>query len=137
MTDILQRSDIETLLKHFYQQAMTDPLIGFFFTELSTFSIAEHLPNVTDFWQQQLLGGTSYKGRNFEVHRDLNQHTAFNEHHFQRWLRLFTQSIDQLYAGPIADTAKQRATAIAQSMQQALAAQERRPGNSELQFYQP
>lgn len=137
MTDIQHRGDIETLLRHFYQHVMADPLIGFFFTELSAFSITEHLPNVTDFWQQQLLGGIHYKGRNFEVHRDLNQHTAFNEHHFQRWLMLFTQSVDHLYTGPIANTAKQRAIAIASSMQQALATQERDPGNGELQFYQP
>jgi len=37
--------------------------------------------------------------------------------HFQKWLLLFTETVDQLFEGEKAELAKQRATSIATVMQ--------------------
>jgi len=40
--------------------------------------------------------------------------------HFQRWLEIFEQTVDELFAGEMADAAKIRAKMIAHSLNQNL-----------------
>jgi hemoglobin len=44
----------------------------------------------------------------------------FTTAHFSRWLDLFTATVDGLFAGPVADTAKQRAAKMAHALQRLL-----------------
>lgn len=118
--DINSRDDLVCLLEHFYTSVLSDPIIGFYFTDVMHFSLEEHLPKVTAFWAKQLFGSLDYRGRTFELHLALHRHTAITAHHFHRWLYLFSGSIDQLYAGPNAEMLKHRAQAIAASMTEAL-----------------
>jgi len=37
--------------------------------------------------------------------------------HFQRWIHLFTETVDELFEGNTSELAKQRATSIATVMQ--------------------
>jgi hemoglobin len=134
IADIATPADIDRLVAAFYQKVLGDPMIGFFFTDLAGID-AEHLPahlhKISAFWQQQLLGVPGYRGQTFAAHAALHKRAALNGDHFHRWLFLFEQTIDELFAGPRAQGAKQRARAIAGSMQQALA--ERHPTELALQ----
>lgn len=121
MRDISDANDIKTLVEHFYGKVMKDPIIGFLFTDIAAIDLEHHLPKISAFWSWQLLGIPGYSGRTFEKHVTLHQRAALNADHFHRWLYLFRGSVDALFAGPVADAAKARAAAIAQSMQQALA----------------
>ncbi|MEX1670285.1 group III truncated hemoglobin [Zhongshania guokunii] len=120
--DIRNRGDIETLLRHFYEQVLSDDIIGFYFTDVMVFSLEDHLPKVTDFWVQQLLSERVYQGELFKRHQELHHRAALSPHHFHRWLYLLNNSIDRLFYGPRCEAMKQRAQAIAQSMASALAA---------------
>jgi hemoglobin len=120
--DIREPADVDRLIAAFYQQVLTDPIIGFFFTEISPIDLERHLPVISAFWQQQLLGRPGYRGQTFARHRHLHSLCPLQPEHFHRWLYLFGNSVDALFRGPTAEAAKRRAARIAQSMQTALAA---------------
>ncbi len=120
--DIETPADIDRLVETFYKKyALDDPIIGFFFTDIARINLGKHLPKISAFWQLQLLGKLGYQGQTFAVHKVLHERAALTEDHFHRWLYLFEKTIDELFVGPRADTAKQRAHTIARSMQRALA----------------
>lgn len=128
--DIIDSADVDHLIATFYARVMPDPIIGFFFTEIARIDLDQHLPIIGAFWQQQLFGNANvnaprYRGELFAKHRDLHLRAALTADHFHRWLSLFRTTVDELFAGPRADIAKQRAERIAGSMQVALA--ERHP----------
>lgn len=123
IADIETPADVDRLIETFYTRVLSDPIIGFFFTDIAGIDLQKHLPVISAFWQLQLLGKLGYRGQTFAVHKTLHERVALTEDHFHRWLYLFEGTIDELFAGPRADTAKQRAHTIARSMQQGLARQ--------------
>jgi hemoglobin len=120
MKDIQNSADIDLLVKCFYEKVLIDDIIGFLFTDIAQIDIEHHLPKISQFWQRQLLGITSYRGRVFETHQRIHEQVQLTEHHFHRWLFLFTQTIDELFCGERATLAKQRAKSIAKSMLEGL-----------------
>jgi hemoglobin len=56
-----------------------------------------------------LLGETSYKGNPFQSHLNL----AIEMQHFDRWLKLFKETVDEHFTGEKAEETKMRAQAIA------------------------
>lgn len=120
-TDIETPADIDRLIEAFYTHVLADPIIGFFFTDIAHIDLQKHLPVISAFWKLQLLGKIGYKGQTFAAHKTIHERAALTEDHFHRWLFLFENTIDELFAGSRADTAKQRAKTIARSMQRGLA----------------
>ena len=121
LTDINDRSDIDVLMKHFYQRAMSDDLIGFIFTDVAKLDLDHHLPVIGDFWETIIFQNGVYlkHGRNpLQVHGELNEKVALLPMHFQRWLEIFVEVTDSLFSGERADFIKMRAGAIASRMQQ-------------------
>ncbi len=121
--DIETAADIDRLIETFYAHVLTDPIIGFFFTDIARIDLQKHLPVISAFWKLQLLGKLGYKGQTFAAHKAIHERAALTTDHFHRWLYLFEGTIDELFAGPRADTAKQRAKTIARSMLRGLASQ--------------
>lgn len=121
MRDIQTRDDLQHIITVFYSQLLTDPIIGFFFTDIVQLDLEKHIPKIADFWAFQLLGDKNYRGNVFEVHRQLHLKAALTEDHFHRWVFVLHGSIDKLYAGPVAEAMKLKAAMIAKKMQQALA----------------
>ena len=122
--DIETPADIDRLIETFYRKrVLGDPIIGFFFTDIARIDLEKHLPKISAFWQLQLLGKLGYKGQTFAAHKELHERAALTEDHFHRWLFLFESTVDELFSGPRADTAKQRAQTIARSMLRGLNSQ--------------
>lgn len=119
-SDINTAADIDHLVEVFYARVLSDPIIGFFFTDIAKVDLEKHLPVISAFWQLQLLGTPGYRGQTLATHAAIHQRAAMTADHFHRWLYLFAGTIDQLFAGPRADLAKTRAAKIAQSMQRGL-----------------
>ncbi len=112
--DIETPADIDRLVDTFYRErVLDDAIIGFFFTDIARIDLEKHLSKISAFWQLQLLGTPGYKGQTFAVHKAVHAQAAMTEDHFHRWLYLFDQTVDELFAGPRAELAKQRARAIA------------------------
>lgn len=122
--DIVNRDDIDLLMRRFYSRAMTDDVIGFIFTDVARLDLDHHLPIIGDFWETIVFQNPIYAkhGRNpLEVHGVLNEKTPLLPEHFERWLVIFNETVDELYLGEKAAFIKLRAVAIAQRMLQFVA----------------
>lgn len=75
-----------------------------------------HIPLIVDFWETILLDNPVYKRNAMEIHYTLNQKLPLTKAHFDRWLQLFSGTIDQMFEGTVASLAKTRAKSIADVM---------------------
>ena len=124
-TDIENRKDLETVVTHFYANAMNDPIIGFFFTQVVPIDLNEHTPKIIAFWDAMLFGRDPldqghYAGNMLEAHIAVDAKARMQTGHFTRWLYLFSNSVDELFEGENAERLKQRAKKMAASMSDAL-----------------
>ncbi len=55
-----------------------------------------------DFWGSVLLGTNAYKGNPMIKHIQLNEKTPLQVAHFQRWLRLWEETVNECFEGEIA-----------------------------------
>lgn len=115
--DIETREDIDRLLVAFYDVALVDPFIGHHFAGLN---MTTHLPVIGDFWEKALFGRPVYFSNPLLVHQQLNEKLPLKPEHFSRWVQIFVETVDHLFAGEMADNAKFRARMIADSMSQRL-----------------
>ena len=115
--DITTRAHIEQLVTTFYDRVKPNPEIGFIFTGIAHMNWEEHIPIIVDFWETILLDNPIYKKNAMEVHYDLNKKFPLQKIHFETWLTLFFQTVDELFEGTNADLAKKRAKSIADVMQ--------------------
>jgi hemoglobin len=125
LPDIKTETDVRAFVDDFYAKVTVDPMLGPIFNEIAGVDWAEHLPTMYRFWGSMLLGTRNYKGVPFPPHAALRAHIT--PAHFTRWLTLFTESIDKLFQGEMADTAKQRAMNIAFIFQSKLSMMAREP----------
>ncbi|MEN9299515.1 MAG: hypothetical protein RLZZ429_1828 [Bacteroidota bacterium] len=114
--DIENRDHIEQLMRAFYAKAIPDPVIGHYFTQVIDMDLEKHLPVIIDFWETVLLGIAKYKSNAIAVHQHLHEKSAFEEKHFEQWVKLFQSTVDELFEGEKAELAKQRALSIATVM---------------------
>jgi hemoglobin len=113
--DIQTREDCERLVRAFYSKAMTDPMIGFLFTDVARLDLDEHVPVITSFWETMLLGTRTYGGGAFAPHVSLHRKAGLRGPHFERWLTLWTGTVDELFAGERAEEAKAHARRVARA----------------------
>jgi hemoglobin len=114
---IESRADILLLVECFYAKVKQDEVIGFIFTKAIPINWEHHIPVIVDFWETILLDNMVYKNNAMEVHYAVNKKVPLLKKHFDRWLLLFNQTVDELYSGPKATLAKTRAASIAAVMQ--------------------
>jgi hemoglobin len=114
--DITSREDIELLITRFYDKVKQDPVIGFIFNDIVKVNWEEHLPIMFDFWETLLLNKTSYTRNTMGIHFDINRKVKLEDVHFNRWIELFTSTVDELFRGETASSAKKRAKSIAEVM---------------------
>ena len=115
--DIRSRVDIELLMAAFYEKVKKDDIIGYIFNDIAKVNWDHHLPIICDFWETLLLDSNSYSRNAMGVHYTLNRKVPLEEKHFQRWLLLFFETVDDLFAGEIATMAKKKAKSIGSLMQ--------------------
>ena len=80
----------------------------------------EHIEIVTDFWMDQLFGGPVRRRNPLRSHEAVHRRTPLREEHFDRWLGLFTETVDELFEGPTAELAKTRALKMARALRRLL-----------------
>jgi hemoglobin len=119
--DIEDRADCERLVRAFYGRALEDPLIGWLFTDIARLDLEAHVPRITSFWETVLLGARSYAGGAFRPHAALHMRAELRAAHFQRWLVLWTETVDELFAGERAELAKAHAQRVAHAFHGRLA----------------
>jgi hemoglobin len=118
--DIATRADVERLVRAFYGKAMSDPVIGWLFTDVARLDLEAHVPQIASFWETVLLGVKSYSGTPFEPHARLHAKANLRAGHFGRWLALWIETVDELFAGERAELAKAHALRVAQAFHRRL-----------------
>lgn len=117
MHDIASRADIERLVDTFYTRVRADDKLGPIFDDVARVDWDTHLPKMYGFWEAVLFGHATFKGNPLAAHRTLAQKTPLTAQDFDRWILLFHESVDELFAGMMAEDAKLRAMRIASVMQ--------------------
>ena len=108
--DILNLDDIKLMVNTFYGKVREDQLLGPVFNGRIQDRWPEHLEKMYRFWQTVLLEEHTYYGAPFPPHAKLQV-----EHlHFERWMQLFDQTVDELFSGEKAEEAKWRGKKMAQ-----------------------
>jgi hemoglobin len=113
--DIETREDCERLVRTFYGRALSDPIIGWLFTDVAKLDLEAHVPRITSFWETVLLGAQSYSGGAFRPHAELHSKARLRAGHFERWLALWRATVDELFAGERAELAKAHALRVARA----------------------
>lgn len=118
MPDIQTAEDVRLLVDSFYRDALRDPEIGPFFTEVAQIDLEAHLPKMYAFWESILFKNHKYRGNAFAPHMDMHRKKPLTQAHFARWLQLFEATVDRHFEGVKARMAKDKARQIANMMQQ-------------------
>ena len=104
-SDINSKEDIYLLVNTFYDKVLKDAVLSPFFQRLN---FQAHLPKMVHFWSFVLLDEAGYTADVTQKHL----HMPLKKEHFDQWIFLFNETVDELFAGEKAELAKQRAFLI-------------------------
>jgi hemoglobin len=110
MREIKNDTDVHQLVQTFYQKVVKDDLLAPFFQHLD---FEKHMPKMEFFWRFVLLDESGYTTSVTEKH----MHMRLKEEHFNRWIFLFNETLDELFVGEKVALAKQRAAVIGWTIQ--------------------
>ena len=100
--EIKTQDDVNHLVREFYTRVLKDELLSPHFVGID---LEHHLPRIAAFWALILLDQEGYKGNVFDKHA----HLKIDNRHFDRWVKQFSETIDEYFVGEKAELAKQRA----------------------------
>ena len=108
------RKNINQLIHLFYAKIRKDELLGDIFNQAID-DWDSHLEHLTDFWETNLLFVAKFKGDPIKTHQEVDQgsNSIIEQKHFDRWLKLWFETIDAHFEGKNADAAKRRAEKMA------------------------
>lgn len=118
--DIVDRVDVERLVRDFYREAAMDDLLGPVF-EAAAVHWDAHVATLVEFWAWQLLGELGYVGQPLRAHEPVHARTPLSPAHYERWVELFCDTVDASFCGRRAEVAKGRGRKMAAAMQRLLA----------------
>jgi len=98
-TEITSFKHIQFLVDQFYGKIKTDDLLGDIFNGIIQDEWPSHLDKMYRFWETVLLDKHTYKGSPFLPHAQL----PVEKKHFERWLSLFTETVDDYFFGEKAE----------------------------------
>jgi len=109
--------DIQLLVRTFYDKVFKDEMLSPYFIYIKNNEWNKHLETMYLFWNNIVFYTGGYYGNPMEVHKKLHHFKGLSKDNFERWLLLFTTTVDELYRGEKAELIKQRSNSIATVMQ--------------------
>ena len=100
--EITTQKHVDQLVRSFYDKVLKDELLSPHFAGVD---LEHHLPRIAAFWALILIDQEGYKGNVFDRHA----HLKIDNSHFDRWVALVTETVDEYFTGEKAELAKQRA----------------------------
>ncbi len=111
-SDIRGDAEIRLVVDAFYTKIRADENLAPIFADRVK-DWSTQMPQMYAFWGTMLFGKKEYQGNPLAKHMTL----PVDSEHFQRWVALFVETVDQLFAGPKAEQAKAVAKSIAHIFQ--------------------
>lgn len=108
MKDIEGIEDIKVLVDQFYTKVRADELLAPVF-DARIADWVPHLNTMYRFWNAALFQVREYVGNPFLKHATL----PVDGQHFERWIELFYETLDEHFQGPVAEEAKRRSLIMA------------------------
>ena len=108
--DIKSIEDIELMVHSFYAKVRKNDRIGPVFNSVIQNNWDTHLAKMVSFWQTILLHEHTYSGSAFNKHVSL----PITNNDFEIWLDLFIGTVNEHFAGTLAEEAKMRAEKMAE-----------------------
>lgn len=118
---------IDAFVDAFYERVLVDPLLAPMFLEVAQVRLFDHLPRIKAYWRKMLLGHDDYRRHMMRKHRELNALQPLSQDHYQQWLTLFEETLEEHPLGRVNERALQLARRVAGNMRQNLS---RFPGKS-------
>lgn len=115
MKDIVSQDDIQVLVNSFYDKVKTSE-IGFFFEEIAKVNWEKHLPKMYIFWESVFFATVKFNGNPMGAHFPINEIIPMEKKHFEAWLQLWKETVDENFSGEMAESAKNKAENIAKLM---------------------
>lgn len=109
MKEIKTLTDIKLLVDTFYDKIREDDMLGPIFEAVVQGNWERHLTKMYSFWQTVLTEEMTYRGTPFMPHMKL----PVEKEHFDRWVALFSETVDANFEGVKATEAKWRAQRMA------------------------
>jgi hemoglobin len=99
----------------FYRRVLKDDVVGPFFIaklgdDMNNEHWKPHLELLVNFWSSIALGDNSYYGNPFAPHLALGE---LKRETFEQWLKLFFETLDEVYEPEVANLFKERSSIIA------------------------
>jgi hemoglobin len=107
--DIVHIDDIKLMVDTFYSRIREDEILGPIFNDKLEDRWGQHLEKMYRFWQTILHDEHTYNGAPFPPHATM----PINESHFTLWVKIFSNTVNDLFEGPIAEEAKKRGALMA------------------------
>lgn len=106
MNDIVNELDVNLLVDKFYEKVNKNEVLAPFFIHTNW---EHHLPQTQNFWYFILLDKPGFKGNIFDAHTKRN----IKPLHFEVWVQLFCEAVNDNFEGPIAEKAINKAKELA------------------------
>lgn len=111
----ITKDTIETMVINFYSRVLKDDLVGPYFIhelgdDIDNKYWKPHLRLLVDFWASIVLGDTSYQRNPLGPHILMDD---LSPAVFEQWLKLFFETLDEIYEPQIADIFKEKSSIIA------------------------
>ncbi len=111
----ITNENIRTLVMSFYAKIIDDDIVGPFFKaklgeDINDEHWVTHLETIVGFWTSLAFGNPKYSGNLFLPHTQLGD---LKRETFEQWLKLFAQTLDEVYVESIATKFKERSQIIA------------------------
>lgn len=111
--DIKTIDDIKLMVDNFYGKIREDDLLADIFNNVIEDRWSQHLEKMYRFWQTVLLEEHTYYGSPFIPHAKL----PIDGIHFDKWLTIFNDTVDNLFEGEKATRAKWQGQRMAEMFQ--------------------
>ncbi|MEA1982393.1 MAG: group III truncated hemoglobin [Campylobacterota bacterium] len=94
----------------FYEKAIEDELLGHYFIhelgdDITNEEWIDHIELLADFWLAKILGEDTYYGNFVGAHVKM---PLIKRESFARWVKLFSETADEVYTPDIAQKFKQK-----------------------------
>ena len=117
MKDILNKDDLNILVRNFYDKLLSDEAISYIFTNVVKVNLEHHFPVLVTFWSQAILGTGGYTNNLTQIHLDVNIKEYLSPQLFTIWLNHFNLAVDENFKGENCEKIKTQALNLATILQ--------------------